>query len=68
MLFWLLFCRFGNLIIELELEGVLGPSEGVVEDILAQDQVAHNPLFVVGDMARVVLGTSHLRVLQRLQL
>lgn len=37
MLLWLLFCRFGNLIIELELEGVLGPSEGVVEDILAQD-------------------------------
>ena len=36
-LFQLLFCRLGNLLIELEVEGVVCPLEGVVRDILTQD-------------------------------
>ena len=43
----------GNLHIEVEVEGVVGPSEGVVGAIV-----------VVADMARVVAGTIHHMVQQ----
>lgn len=45
--------RLGNLHIEVEVEGVVGPSEGVV-----------GAIFVVGGVARVVAGTFHHMVLQ----
>ncbi len=64
----MLFCRLGILHIEVEVEGEVGPSEGVVGAMLAQDQMAQHPLFVAGDVARVVVGTSHNMVLQSLQL
>lgn len=60
----MLFCRLGILHLE-EVEGAIGPSEGVgaISVAMVPDQMALHPLSVAGDVGRVVVGTLDRMVL-----